>query len=57
MGGEGGRRMSTELLAKAQLDSAILWINHYPVEKYYGKLCYPSDSVIHHLNTLDLELK
>ena len=37
------------------LDSAILWINHYPAHKYFGETycailwiqIYPADSVIH----------
>ena len=34
--------MLNEIPAVQTLDSAILWINHYPVEKYYeNQLCYP----------------
>ena len=44
----------TQVPVVQKLDTAIHWINHYPVDKYQGnKLCYPVDSITHLLNNWD----
>ena len=46
-----------------KLDNTTHWMNHYPVDKYYGKpiihwvVIYPVDSVFHLSNNWALEIK